>query len=243
MTSVRQLFGLEPDKFSGTLLNINAGSVAEYYGTALYDFPTQTQIDLAKQGAWGLDVLPVGTGDLYVYLIVHDDGTPVLMASQQKFMGEVTVPVNYSIRRKLPFGVKYNPVWGGIPNFHLTHWPMPTITYTDAEYGSTWTPLAAGAATTWTDVDLSPWVPDNSRLVHLVAEVRYAAGIAGSGYIRSSGAQTVGKFAGSASPGSPFSSTTHSLRVTSALKIQYRVTGTGARLYLYVSGYDMTEPA
>lgn len=243
---VRYLSGLEPDKYSARVLNINPGSVAEFYGGALYNFPLEKQVNLDLVGPWRADRLPlVEGGDLYLYVIWNAaTGDSALIGSQSTFQGGVALPPGYTIVRKLPWGVVYRSVWGGIPNFHLTHWPLPEIRFTDSQYGAPWIALHAGTSATWADIDLSYWLPDSARMAYIQIETRYMqGGPAGSTYVRSYGGQPTGVLAGSVNPGSEFSNggAIH-IRVDSLRKIQYRATP-GAALYIRVLGYSMTEPA
>lgn len=242
---VRYLSGLEPDKFSTNRLNINPGSVSEFYGQALFNFPQETQIDLTKAGAWGIDTGVVTNGDLYVYVIWNQStGDYALMASQSTFQGGVTLPLGYTVARKLPWGVVYRAAWDGIPNFHLTNWPMPDIRFTDSEYSQTWSALASGTAPDWTIVDLSRWVPDNARMAYIQVETRWVPGQpAGSSYIRSYAGQASGLLVGSVNPGMQFSNGgSLKIRVDSTRKMEYKSTP-GAAIYIRVLGYSMTEPA
>lgn len=245
LAPVRYLSGLEPDKFSTDKLNINPGSVSEFYGQELFNFPVETQIDLTTTGPWGIDSGPVANGDLYVYVIWNKTtGDYALMASQSTFQGGVVLPAGYSVARKLPWGVVYRTSWDGIPNFHLTNWPLPSIRFTDSEYSAKWVALANGTSPTWATVDLSQWLPDPARLAYIQIETRYiAGGPAGSSYIRSYGGQPTGVLVGSVNPGSEFSNggAIH-IRVDSLRRMEYRV-DPGVRLIIRVLGYSMSEPA
>lgn len=244
MTKTRTLFGLEPDKYTTNRLNINAGNLTDFYGDISMDFPQETQIDLTKAGLYGIDKLPVVSGELYVYCIRNADGVYGLLASQSRFEGGVVCPAGFIVQRKLPWGVMYNPSWGGIPNFHLTHWPLPQINFTDAEATALWTALPYAKSPTWADVDLSPWLPDNARLAYIICDSRYENGFtAGSSYIRSHGGQLTGQLVGSVSPGIPYQIVPMAIRVDSVRKMQYMTSGTGCRLIIRVTGYSMTEPA
>lgn len=245
MTITRALYGLEPDKFSRNVLNINPGHAFDFYGKTLYDFPRECQVDLDRQGLWGFDSGTPSDGDgIYLYLVADAaSGDYGLIATKSIFQGGVVCPSGYSVQRKLPWGVIYRNAWDGIPNFHLTHWPMPAIRFTDAEYAAPWMPLGGVSTANWTDIDLSGYIPDNARLADIAAEVRYNGGRAGSAYLRSHGAQSTGLLVGSGSPTCALPGMKQmSIRVDSKRHIQYRTTG-DALLYLMVLGYSMTEPA
>lgn len=243
---VRYLSGMEPEKFSTNKLNINPGSVAEFYGNALFHFPQETQINLQASGMWGIDKGYVVDGqDLYVYVISNAaTGQFGLMASQSIFQGGVVLPTGFTVARKLPWGVMYRAEWDGIPNFHLTNWPMPDIRFTDSEYSQTWSALSAGTAAEWTLVDLSRWVPDNARMAYIQVETRWLPNQpAGSSFIRSYAGQPSGLLVGSVNPGMQFSNGgSLKIRVDSTRKMEYKATP-GAALYIRVLGYSMTEPA
>jgi hypothetical protein len=243
---VRYLSGLEPDKFSARVLNINPGSVAEFYGNELFNYPLEKQVNLDFAGLWGMDKLPiVDGGDLYLYVLWNKTtGQHGIIASQSTFQGGVTVPTGYTVARKLPWGVVYRASWGGIPNFHLTHWPLPEIRFTDSEYSQAWIALQAGTSPSWATVDLSHWLPDTARMAYIQVETRYIyGGPAGSTYVRSHGGQGTGMLVGSVNPGSEFSNGgAFHIRVDSLRKMEYRA-NPGTMLFIRVLGYSMTEPA
>lgn len=242
---IRGLFGCEPEKLSTNVLTIRPGVISEYYGYDSLEFLTSNQINLATNGLWGLDTGTITSGDeVYIYAIKnYTTGDYGLIASRSRFMGGIVYPSGYQFVRKLPFGFIYNTFWDGIPNYHLSHWPQPNIRFTDAEYSSLWMPVFGGSATTWTNINLGDWVPDNARVAYILSQVRYNSGTAGSGYIRTYSGQTTGLLVGSASPGSPFPGQTFTpIRVDSLRRMQYKVTG-NVQMYIQVLGYDMTEPS
>lgn len=235
------LSGCQPDKVSRNVIRIAAGVIGDTRGLEVFVNPVRRELDLTVIGPWGADA-PITTGDLCLYVIRHEStGEKAVIASQSQTFGGIVYPAGWEFFRKLPWGCVYNLAWDGIPNFHLAGWPSPYIRLTDSQYGAPWVALAAGASETWATIDLSPWLPDNARLAEINTEVRYGGGSAGSAYIRSHGGQAVGLFVGSANP-SAGSFTSQRIRVTSTRRIEYRVTA-GARLYIYVTGYFMTEPS
>jgi hypothetical protein len=243
---IRFLAGMEPDKYSARVIDINPGSVAEFYGSALFNFPAENKVNLDSVGLWGIDKLPlIEGGDLYLYIAWNQATADyAVIASQSTFQGGVTLPTGYSIARKLPWGVVYRSAWGGIPNFHLAHWPSPEIRFTDSEYSALWTALSAGTSAVWTDVDLSAWLPDTARMAYIQVETRYIrGGPAGSTYVRSYGGQPTGIIVGSVNPGSEFSNGgAFHIRVDSTRKLQY-LANPGTMLFIRVLGYSMTEPS
>lgn len=243
MNFIRGLAGCEPEKLSTNVFRMGKGYIFDSSGTTGFEFPNYTDVDLTTQGLNGLDVAGgPQNGDLFIYLISDGLGSFGFLASAEKFAGDVTLPVGFAIQRKLPFGVVYASSRDGIPNYHLAHWPRPFVTLTDAESTSAFCALAAGSDTSWTDVDLTAWMPDNARLAYLSVQTRYLSGTA-SAYIRSHSGQTTGILVGSVSASSAYQNNTQFIRVTSERKIQYKLNASGGRLYIYVHGYCMTEPA
>ena len=236
------LSGCQPDKVSRNVIRIAAGVIGDTRGLEAFILPARREVNLDVNGPWGLDTGAPAIGDLFLYVIRNDaTGEKAVIASRGKYASTVSYPIGWSFFRKLPWGCVYNPAWDGIPNFHLAHWPAPYIRFTDSQYAAPWIALAGGGASEWSQIDLSPWLPDNARLAEINCEVRFGSGSAGSAYIRSYGGQPTGLLVGAANPWSGAFSTQR-LRVTSDRKIEYRVTG-GARLYIYVLGYCMTEPS
>jgi hypothetical protein len=236
--------GFEPDKLSTNVLNVNPGSCADSNASKIIASSSLFSIDMSIVGANGLDTgTPTNGTGYFPYLITRNsDGAVAGVLSSSITYGGVTVPTGYTIRRKLRFGFVYNSTRGGIPDFHLTNWPMPFIRLTGSENTTSWEALSLGTATTFTDVDLTPWIPDNARIAYLAADVS-AVGTAGSAFARVLTSQATGLIVGSSSPTTGIDSyMTFWQRITSARKMQYMVTG-GARLSLFVLGYAMTEPS
>lgn len=247
MTIIMQISGLQPDKISTNVLRLYEGQVSHWDGSleAILSPLNHYDINMATVGAGGLDEgSPVSGYDYFPYILSRQsDGAFGAVLSHHKYLGDVVAPSGWSVIRKLRFGFSYNTSWDGIPNFHVAHWPHPTIRYTDAEYSSLWMPLNGGTASSFTAVDLSPYLPDNARMAHILAEVRYNSGSAGSGYLRSYNGQSTGILIGSASPGSPFPGQVYlPIRVDSLRHLEYKCTGNVA-MYIQVLGYDMTEPS
>lgn len=239
---IRALSGLEPDKYSTNVLNINRGHLFEQVSNSILEF-NDSQINLSNNGLWGLDTGSPSNGELYVYALKNvTSGDYGLIATKQKYEGDVTCPSGYQVVRKLPWGVMYNTAWDGIPDFHLAHWPSPLITLTASESSSNWCALAAGSAQAFTDVDLSSWIPDNARMAFISCQTRYSSAT-GSAYVRSYATQTTGQLVGSVTANCAYQNMTTMIRVTSDRKIQYKNNSSGSRLYIYVLGYCMTEPA
>jgi len=240
----RLITGCEPEKFSGTVLRIRPGSIVDSAGNERFDFTTSTDINLAATGLNGLDTGTIANGDNISIYLISNGATHGFVASTSIIYGNVVCPNGYTAKRKLPFGFVYNSAWGGIPDYHLNHWPQPEIRFTGAESTATWAAVLNGAATTFTDIDFTKWIPDNARFVSIDIETSYIGkGVAGSGYIRTYGAQATGLKTGATSAYMTKIPKTHTMRLTSTRKLQYKVTGTGTRLSVFALSYTMTEPS
>lgn len=240
----RGIVGLDPEKVTTNLLRLYPGACGNSNGTDVIGTSTSVDIDLSTTGANGLDTGTVTNGvDYHVYVLKKDsDGTMSAVVSDSITYGGVTVPTGYTLFRKLPFGFVYHSTnWDGIPAFHLSAWPKPFIRLTDSEEGSAWRALNSGTATTFTNIDLTPWLPDNARMAYIFCRVS-ATGTNGMAQVRVSGAQTFGLTVGSAIAGAENKYLTLHQRVTSTRDFQYKVTG-GASLSVFVLGYWMTEPS
>jgi hypothetical protein len=240
---IRGIFGCEPNKISTNVLEFNKGSINEVYGSARYDFPDETLLDLSTNGLNGLDVGSPQDGDsIQIYLIANDStGVFGFIASKEITHHNIVYPSGFTWKRKIRFAFVYNSAWDGIPNFHLSHWPHPQIRFTDAEYDSKWRALTDGQATDWTNVDLSPWLPDSARMA--ILQTRYVYDNTGSSscYLRSYSGQTTGRLIGSVGSSSAWAEGERMIRTTSTRQIQYKGS-TKAKLAIYVLGYDMTGP-
>jgi hypothetical protein len=242
---VRFISGLEPVKLFPNVIRFSQGSITDFDGNNRYDFIGNSDVDLTTNGLWGLDTGTVSDGSgIYFYVIT--DGTDTgIMASKSTTQGGVVYPSGFSFVRKLQFGFIYNSAWGGIPYFFCAHWPTPFMRFTSAESTAAWCALSAGDQTSWTDIDLSPWLPDNARMALVQLELRYSGtGGDASTYVRSDssvGAST-GLLVGTIGPANTRNASPQWIRVTSSLKFQYKNNAAPARLYVYVLGYQIDDP-
>lgn len=249
--------GLQPDKLSTNVLRLMPGVAYSADGTERVVNSARYEIDMLANGVGGLDRGSPASGQQYNVYIVRrvNDNEFGAMLSGAKFAGPtvpsganpadyVQYPPGWVFLKKLQFGFVWSTAWDGIPDFHVSHWPMPHVRLSRAGYGSPW--MAAFNAQTgaaWHDVALANWLPDNARVAYIGVEARYVDGQAGSVYLRSWSGQTTPILVGSASPGSPFPGVSClKIRVDSLLKLQLQTTG-DARAFIQVLGYDMTEPA
>lgn len=235
--------GFEPEKYSTNLLIISRGWCASYDGNSFAQLTTEITCDLTTVGVNGLDTGTVTSGyDYFVYIIKNETtGDVGAVVSHAKFYGDVIVPSGYTMYRKLRFGFVYNSARDGIPDYHLSAWPMPIIRLTGAESTGAYSPLINGTASSFTDVTLAGFIPDNARMAYVQC-ITSSVNTAGSAYLRSFGGQSTGVIVGSSTPADVQDRMCLTMRVTSDIKLQYKVVG-GARLSLYVLGYEMTEPS
>lgn len=251
------LTGLQPDKLSTNVLRLMPGMAYSKTGEERVVSSIRYEIDMGTNGVGGLDVgVPTNGRDYFVYILMREsDGAFGAMISHGKFAGPivppggdpsdyVVYPSGWKFIKKLQFGFVYREGWDGIPDFHVSHWPMYSVRLTQAGYGSPWTWMAARDRTTggaWEDLEFSRWLPDNARLVRLIVEARSGGGAAGSVYLKSYTGHVVPLWVGACSPGNGNMASVD-IRVDSLLKLLLQTTG-DARAFIQVVGYDMTEPA
>lgn len=233
------LAGCQPEKQSLDLLKIRPGSFADTSGN-IHEVLQNFFINLNSVGCGGLDVGPATPGDYFVYAIRDEDGYLSFILSHSIIYGGVILPDGWTMLRKLPWGFVYNSSWGGIPNFHLSYWPLPKTLYTDFEKNTKWMCLNGGVATDWTTIDLKPWMPDNARVVHLAIKGQHISAGA-SAYLRTYDAQVTGEEILSIANNSVYQFNKTDIRVMSDRTIQYRWNDSGGKLWLSVKGYSQTE--
>lgn len=251
--------GLQVDKYATNVLRLYPGIAYDADGSHRVHNTIRYDIDmLAPNGCGALDTGFPGSGYQYNVYLLRNTTDPTefcAVLSRAKFAGPTIPPggnpvdyltypsTDYVFHKKLQFGFVWSTAWDGIPDFHVSHWPMPEVRLTKAGYGAPWMALAnAQTFEAWSDVSLAGWMPDNARMAYIGVEARYVDGSAGSVYLRTWSGQTVPLLVGSASPGSPFPGVTFiKIRVDSLLNLQFRTTG-NVRAYIQMLGYDMTEP-
>ena len=244
------LTGIRPEVFDGHTMRFYEGAASVGGGTdvAVFYYPhsptsTYLEVDIYNIGLNGRDGGGLEDGHFYFYLLKSETETGIVASRAESYSGVIEPEGGPWLVRKLPYGHPYRAAFGGFPPVHISGWPQPSIIFTDSQYGGPWMALANGAATAWTTVPMTNWIPDNARLGNFIFEVRDARlGKAGSCYVRSYNGQATGILIGSTSPMSPFSFMAIELRVDSSRNIQYRCTP-GVALYIQVRGYAMTEPS
>lgn len=235
--------GFEPEKYSTNQLIISRGWCASSDGNSFAQLTTEIMLNLTTTGLNGLDTGVITNGyDYFVYIVKNETtGEVGAVVSHAKFYGDVVVPSGFTLYRKLRFGFVYNTARDGIPDYHLSAWPMPIIRLTGAETTANYNVLANGASSLFADVSLAQFIPDNARMAYIEC-ITSSVGSAGSAYLRSFGGQATGLIVGSSTPADVQDRMCLTMRVTSDIKLQYKVIG-GARLSIYVLGYEMTEPS
>lgn len=237
--------GFQPDKLGETQLRLSPGFCASADGRDLAVADAPIVIDLNKVGALGRDSEDLHEAeDYFVYILKHaETGAASALVSSAITYGGVALPDGYKLVRKLRFGFVYDGArWGGIPDFHVAHWPSPFVSFTGFEDDPKWDALTDGDAKAFTTISLAGYLPDNARLARVQVLVR-SFGETGSAYLRSWGGQQTGILAGVAGAAGPTETVqVFDIRVNSRRELEYRVTG-GARLTVKVMGYSMTEPS
>jgi hypothetical protein len=237
--------GLEPDKLGPTKLRVRPGSCATAVGRSIISLSSAVEIDLNRVGVLGRDAGVLEDKQEYYLYILRDarTGAGSILASTSRNYGGVTVPLGFEVARKLRFGVVFDSKrWGGIPDFHIAHWPSPLVTFTQFEDSAKWDALTEGTSSSFARLSLEAFLPDNARLarVQTLVHARYKSGAA---YLRTFGGQPTGILVGGASPIAGVASVqTMDVRVSSTRQLEYRVSG-GASLTVRVVGYSMTEPS
>lgn len=235
--------GFEPDKYSTNQLLINPGECTSANSNSSAQLNSILTLDMTKNGLNGLDAGSPQSGVGYFVYVVKNESTGQVGAviSASIFYSGVKVPAGFTLYRKLRFGFIYNKSRDGIPDFHLSAWPMPIIRLTGSETSPAYNVLNNGASTVFSDISLAEFIPDNARMAYVQC-ITTAVGNAGTAYLRSFDGQPTGVVVGSATPGGMSDSFSITMRVTSDIKLQYKVIG-GARLSIYVLGYEITEPS
>ena len=216
------LSGLEPDKFSTNTLLINPGWCANSNGTCFAQLTSVLTLDMTHNGLNGLDVGSPASGTGYFVYIIKNESTGEVGAviSASIIYSGVVVPSGFVNYRKLRFGFVYNAARDGIPDFHLSAWPMPIIRLTGAETTSAYSVLNSGQSFSFSDINLAGFIPDNARMAYIQC-ITSSVGTAGSAYLLSFGGQNTGVIVGSSTPLDVQDRLCLTMRVTSDIKLQY----------------------
>lgn len=226
--------GLKPERQDGSTIKILRGSCWCLDTCAMYEQPGEVLVPVTGFA---------NGSEVYVWLIRDVAGNVVPVVNSARFQGDVPLPEGCKLVRKLPFGCMFNSAWGGLPAWHIAHWPLPEVTFTESEDNSLWqacSGLDTGDA--WKEISLAKWIPDNARMALVVPEVTMKSGgtRAGSAYWRSVGACANGEKLGSANPSFGVVGGERTVRVTSTRTIFVKTTGDAA-ISVRVKGYQQTE--
>lgn len=239
------IMGFQPERISANVLRIYPGYLTNGSNTPADVMVSHANIDinLTVNGANGLDTGTITTGQgYYIYIIKHlTTGTVAAIASTAIAYAGVTYPSGYGIAlvRKLPFGFIY--MSSGIPSFHLSNWPMPTVWLDDWDSGGTWDVVFnTDVSNVYTDFDCSAFVPDNSRLVWLQCELRQNGG-AGDLYLQVYGNNAINKKVLSVNNANEVAMTVVPYRLNSTRHGLWKTTTTNVRAFIRPIGYEMTE--
>ncbi|MPY87052.1 MAG: hypothetical protein GEU99_03940 [Luteitalea sp.] len=245
---VKFIGGLEPEKLSNTELKIFPGFTTDSAGNNLIKFPAQTIVNLTTQGCNGLDHSggPVEGASYQLYTAYNPTtGEACFLLSQSITYGGVIYPPGFQAHKKPRFAYRHRAAWGGIPDFHLSHWPgSPSIRLTGAEADSPYR-IAQDLQTSdaWVQVDALPILPDAARMAWVGVQIDNS-GSAGTCYLRTMASQSVGIPVGATTPlNVTYPGSMWKLRVTSTGKFFARTTGGCRFKSIYILGYDMTEPS
>lgn len=224
--------GLKPERYDGKTIRVLTGSCWCVDTGDIYEQTTNVMVPLV--GFSNYD-------EVYVWLVRNSSGTVYPIVGSWRFQGDVPVPSGGAVVRKLPFGAIYNTACGGLPAWHLAHWPLPEVTLTEAEDTAYW--QAARSLSThdhWQEISLTRWVPDNARVALVVCIVGMKGKRAGSAFIRSLGSEANGEKVGSANPSFDTVGGERTIRLTSTRSFYVKTIGS-ATITIRVKGYHQTE--
>ena len=230
--------GLVPDRLGPTILRISRGSCAAAGpGNEGYDQTGTLDVNIANVGYLGRDVAaaPTDGTDWFIYLLKKGDGTNSAILSRSLTYNGVAWPNPTDVPiRKLPWGIIYDvKKYGGFPEYHISHWPMPFTRITAPKPVITNVKAAA-----YTQFSLASFMPDNARLAYLQLQVK-GVGTAGQAFISPQTNDLFSINAGMAIPNFTNTQTVH-IRPNSDRLMWYKTTG-GAQLTIMFLGYSQTE--
>lgn len=153
----------------------------------LIEKTTSTTVDLSTSGLNGLDTGSEANSTwYYVYAISKAAGADpglILSVTNEAVSGSITFPTDYTLKRQLPFAIR-NDGSGNIIQFYVGDgWPSRPVVHYQVQftdYGGTvgaTNVLDGGTATSFTDIDLSSFVPPISTLAYIKFDNFANAGI------------------------------------------------------------------
>lgn len=168
-------------------ITIAAGYCTDSAGAGLMTLDAPATVNITASGANGLDT---GTEAFdtwyYVYLIADSSGTNptagLLSGTNETDTGAITMPSGYDLKRQLPIAVRNDGSGNFIPFVQAGCFVRYLVnsTYYDGtgaiDEAGTLNVLSGGDLTTFTDVDMSSYVPPISLLVYLAGVMNNTTG-------------------------------------------------------------------
>ncbi len=146
--------------------------------------------------------------------------------------------------RRLPY---FSFVWNftkwtpsGIPNFVVPQGSTHVV-LAAADTSSAYQALNNGTATSFTTIDLSPWLSNINRQVSLVASVNCPTTLGGA-FLQTTSSGGAGMPMNQPAALTVPAVTAYHMQTDGSTTISYKVTG-GAQLSVYVTGWDCTDPS
>lgn len=239
--------GMRPSYTDAATTTYAAGTCANGGGTTPIIFSAAKTISLASSGAGGLDTGSEATSTWYYPYAIQksSDGTSAAIASvtNEANTGSITYPTDYDTKRQLRFAIKNDGSGDIIPFYMASMGEMPQVIYdvTMAGAGNTvgaTNVLDGGGATSYTNVDLSAYVPPISTLAILKFSFVQAGDNAVS--VRPDGSSHDGYEISSGTANSK-PELIAIVRTSSSQVIEYKRTGSGSTVDITVVGYIVTE--
>ena len=239
--------GCEVSWVAADQISIATGRWADSTNKAIIEPSGTITIDRDTSGANGLDTGSIATDTwYYVYLIMKSsDGTVagVVSVTNESVSGTITQPSGYDLKRQLPIAIRNNGSNAFI-KFKTTNWGLhPSIIYMvhigDHNDAGTNNILATGTATTYTDVDLSSLIPPISNIAILKLGAVYTA-TARQAYVRPNGESYDGYTLTAPTSGFSYASSVD-MPTDSSRIVEYKISGTGSNLHIWVQGYHVDQ--
>lgn len=212
---------------------------------------TSLTVESAPGSAWSGDTYQRGgeaPNTFYNLYMIDNGSTPgFILSTRSVASGDslVDLPSGYTDSRQLAFALK-NDSSGDIMDFYVAEgWPSrPKVMWTLSDFNVPWAVLSGGSATSYTDVDASSFVPTGiSQIFVYDVYLSYQSGTAGTGYVRPNGASNIGRMAGSnnANYARRQTQVEMSVPLDANGKFEYKLSNSGSDLYIYATGFVVTE--
>lgn len=198
--------------------------------------------DLTTIGLNGMDVNPNGTGNMppdgayvmHAYFNPATGDTAFITSASPLSAASPPAP-GYTHYRKMMYGAVVK--GGKLVNNHVSHWPMPSIYFTDVETDTvigTYTAPTGG----WVPIDLKKLIPEHSRFGIFRAII---AGGTADIYLSPSNVQPGNRFWKSLARSQRGVTAQMKVRVDGAQIVYVWIDTPGATITLMLDGFDMTE--